>query len=123
MQKSRQEILEAIRERNSAYCAFKSVTDENQRLAQEVDGLRAQLHRLEKEMLVASQGQSRVELLPDNTLRNDALKLSPSLWPRLAFRALQHLSPSPGSSVSSFGVSAEDGEESDNSIVESFVSG
>ena len=101
MQQSREDILEAIRERNSAYLSYRSVTDENQHLAQEVDSLRTQLHRLEKEVLAASQGQNGVAPRADDALCNDALRLSPSLWPRLAFGVLQRLSPSDSSAFSS----------------------
>jgi len=101
----RGELLAAIRERNSTYRAYTSAADENQALAQEVDGLRAQLHRLERDALAAQEvlaaGRHGEASRPDDALRNDALRLSPSLWPRLAFGALQRLSPSDSADFSS----------------------
>jgi hypothetical protein len=70
------------------------VTEENQDLAKEVDRLREQLHRLEGEALarvLVPEGDGQRDA--GEALRNDALKLSPSLWPRLACGALQRLSP------------------------------
>ena len=95
MAQSREALLLAIRERNASYRTCRSVTEENQDLAQEVDRLREQLHRLEGEAVarvLAPAGD--VQRSTGDALRNDALKLSPSLWPRLACGALQRLSPS-----------------------------
>jgi hypothetical protein len=99
MSSQREKLLNAIRERNTSYRACQSVTEENHRLAQEVDRLREQLHRLEQVALAASCRARRVGAHSDasdegGAFRNDALRLSPSLWPRLAFGALRRLSPS-----------------------------
>lgn len=98
----RDALLEVIRERNVAYRTCRSVTEENQALTHEVDYLREQLHRLEHGALLASTqggqrrpGGSSADMQDEGgTLCNDALKLSPLLWPRLAFGAVRRLSPS-----------------------------
>jgi len=94
MVRPREALLLAIRERNASYRTCRSVTEENQDLAKEVDRLREQLHRLEGEALarvLMPEGDAQRDA--GEALRNDALKLSPSLWPRLACGALQRLSP------------------------------
>jgi len=89
----REELLKAIRDRNAVYRTCRTVAEENQDLAQEVDRLRAQLHRLEQDALLGSQPLAR-PAGDAGALRNDALRLSPLLWPRLAFGAVQRLSTS-----------------------------
>ena len=89
----REELLQAIRDRNAVYRTCRTVAEENQDLAQEVDRLRLQLHRLEQDALLGSQPLAR-PAGDAGALRNDALRLSPLLWPRLAFGAVQRLSTS-----------------------------
>ena len=91
----RDAVLSAIRERNAAYRTFTSLSQENQFLADEVERLRSQLHSLEQQhLLEASRSRRQNAETPgagDDVLQNDALRLSPMLWPRLAFGALQRL--------------------------------
>ena len=95
----RETLLQAIRDRNAAYRTCRSVTEENHELAQEVDRLRAVLHRLEQANLEQASQQDVAHstsnvLDAGEALRNDALRISPLLWPRLAYGVVQRLSSS-----------------------------
>lgn len=112
MASPRASLLKAMRERNIRYGTCRSMAEETQDLANEVSSLRTQLHKLEQEaLLVQSAGDANDSVCGTSVaggggttgmpgaaalgvaLRHDALQLSPSLWPRLAYGALQALPP------------------------------
>ncbi|EKX53548.1 hypothetical protein GUITHDRAFT_100535 [Guillardia theta CCMP2712] len=81
-------FLEAVRSRNAVYQESSSFVTDNQRLIQQVEGLKRQLHKYEHASLSAAPVPA-LRSGPDEL--EDCMKLSPLLWPRLAFGMLQKL--------------------------------
>eukprot|EP00960_Hanusia_phi_P026329 746205-Hanusia_phi.AAC.3 len=100
----RNELLEAIRSRwyyhstcfsaymesirNTLYGESSAIVVDIQRLIQQVEGLKKQLHKYEHAALSTTQAPA---LRSGSDELEDCMRLSPLLWPRLAFGMLQKL--------------------------------